>query len=73
VSLCWRPESAIFDTTGITAKVVHRAFQGHFTDLIVETKGTSYRVQTKRTAAQEGDTIQFSVSPDEMILLDQDT
>jgi len=73
VSLCWRPESAIFDTTGITAKVVHRAFQGHFTDLIVETNGTSYRVQTKRTAAQEGDTIQFSISPDEVILLGQDT
>jgi len=73
VSLCWRPESAIIDTSGIKAKVVHRAFQGHFTDLIVETNETPYRVQTKRTDAQEGDIIQFSVSPDEVILLDKDT
>ena len=73
VSLCWRPESAIIDTSGIKAKVVHRAFQGHFTDLMVETNETPYRVQTKRTDAQEGDIIQFSVSPDEVILLDKDT
>jgi ABC-type Fe3+/spermidine/putrescine transport system ATPase subunit len=73
VSLCWRPERAIIDTSGIKAKVVHRAFQGHFTDLIVETNETSYRVQTKRTDAQEGDIIQFLVSPDEVILLDKDT
>ncbi len=71
VNLCWRPESAVIGNTGITAKVVHRAFQGHFTDLMVETNGTIYRVQAKRVEAQEGDDIQLSVSRNEVILLDQ--
>jgi ABC-type Fe3+/spermidine/putrescine transport system ATPase subunit len=71
VNLCWRPESAVIGNTGIKAKVVHRAFQGHFTDLMVETNGTIFRVQAKRVEAQEGDDIQLSVAPNEVILLDQ--
>ena len=71
IELCWRPESAAIGTSGITAKVLHRAFQGHFTDLMVETNGTTFRVQSKRVAAQEGDTIHIAVSPDDIILLDQ--
>ena len=71
VNLCWRPESATIGATGIAGKVIHRAFQGHFTDLMVETNGTIFRVQSKRVTAQEGDTIQISVSPEEVILLDQ--
>ena len=71
VNLCWRPESAVIGNTGIKAKVVHRAFQGHFTDLMVETNGTIFRVQAKRVEAQEGDDIQLSVAPNAVILLDQ--
>jgi len=71
VNLCWRPESAVIGNTGIKAKVVHRAFQGHFTDLMVETNGTIFRVQAKRVEAQEGDDVQLSVAPNEVILLDQ--
>jgi ABC-type Fe3+/spermidine/putrescine transport system ATPase subunit len=73
VNLCWRPESAIIGKAGIKARVVHRAFQGHFTDLMVETNGTVYRVQSKRIDAQEGDTVQLSVAPNEIILLGEDT
>lgn len=69
VSLCWRPEAAELAVEGIAATVLHRAFQGHFTDLSVSTNGIPYRLQLPRTAAREGDTIRFRVSPEHVILL----
>lgn len=71
VSLCWRPENAQFGEGGIVAKVRHRAFQGHFTDLTVETEGEVYRVQANNISAREGDSIQISIPPDQFVLLEQ--
>jgi len=69
IPLCWRPETAELDGDGIAATVVHRAFQGHFTDLSVQTNGVTYRLQVPRTTAREGDAIRFRVAPAHVILL----
>ncbi|GHB43659.1 ABC transporter ATP-binding protein [Pseudovibrio japonicus] len=71
VDLCWRPESAVLGDAGHTGKVINRAFQGHFTDLMIETKGVSYRVQSRATSAQEGDTVNISIPPEQLILLER--
>jgi ABC-type Fe3+/spermidine/putrescine transport system ATPase subunit len=70
VNLCWRPESARIAESGIEAQVVNRAFQGHFTELIVETNGVPYRIHTEAKSAREGDRIHISLAPDQLILLE---
>ena len=69
IEVCWRPEHARVGAEGIVATVTHRAFQGHFTDLAVETAGCRYRVQTGQTAAREGDTIRFGLAPEHVVIL----
>lgn len=71
VALCWRPETAELADDGIAAKVLHRAFQGHFTDLAVSTNGISYRIQVPRTEVVEGDEIRFRVAPEHVILMER--
>lgn len=74
VDLCWRPEAAklLGDPQGrcLSGRIVHRAFQGHFTDLTVDTNGISYRIQTRQSALAEGDAIHFVLSPDDVTLLE---
>ncbi|WBU60842.1 ABC transporter ATP-binding protein [Paracoccus albus] len=71
-ALCWRPEAARISETGtLSGRVVHRAFQGAFTDLLVETNGAAYRLQAPRTELEEGETVRFSIAPDDVILLEQ--
>ncbi|OED42889.1 ABC transporter ATP-binding protein [Chromatiales bacterium (ex Bugula neritina AB1)] len=70
VDLCWRPEHAIISANGIAGTVVHRAFQGHFTNLIINTNEEIYRVQANHTLAQEGDVIHISIPPDKFVLLE---
>jgi len=70
VDLCWRPETAELGDGGIGARIVHRAFQGHFTDLTVSTNGVPYRVQVPRTEAREGDDVRLSVAPEHVVLLE---
>jgi putative spermidine/putrescine transport system ATP-binding protein len=73
VKICWRPEHADFSANGenrLTARVSHRAFQGHFTDLHLEADGADYRVQTNKPAIREGDTVTFSLRPDQIVLLE---
>ena len=70
VDLCWRPEHAIIGTDGIAGTVMHRAFQGHFTNLIVKTNEEIYRVQANNTQAQEGENISISIPPDKFVLLE---
>jgi iron(III) transport system ATP-binding protein len=69
VDVCWRPEHARIGEGDINARVVHRAFQGSHTDLMVETNGHTYRVQTARTELKEGDDIRLSVAPEHVIML----
>ncbi|MES0812888.1 ABC transporter ATP-binding protein [Roseibium sp. SCPC15] len=73
VKICWRPEHADLSANGknrLTARVSHRAFQGHFTDLHVEASGAEYRVQTSKPAIREGDTVTFSLQPEQIVLLE---
>jgi len=73
VKICWRPEHADLGAGGenrLSARVTHRAFQGHFTDLHLEADGADYRVQTNEPAIREGDTITFSLRPDQIVLLE---
>ncbi len=71
--ICWRPEHADLSAGGenrLTARVTHRAFQGHFTDLHLASDGLEYRVQTNRPGISEGDTVTFSLRPDQIVLLE---
>lgn len=70
VGLCWRPENAILGDTGIEAIVRDRAFQGHFTDLTLETNGTTYRAQLLRTDAKAGDAVKVAVAPENIVLVE---
>lgn len=73
VKICWRPEHADLTATGenrLSARVTHRAFQGHFTDLHLDAGGTGYRVQTNQPSIREGDTVTFSLRPDQIVLLE---
>ncbi|WP_417811654.1 ABC transporter ATP-binding protein [Thalassospira alkalitolerans] len=71
ITLCWRAENAeINDDGALGGTVTSKAFQGHFTDLMVETKGVPYRIQTSRTDVNEGDTIGFNVPGQSVILLE---
>lgn len=72
VELCWRPEHAILGQSGIKGTVVNRAFQGHFTDLVVEAGSGLVRVQSLETKAKEGDTVHVNVPPARVRLLERD-
>ncbi|TPW27656.1 ABC transporter ATP-binding protein [Martelella alba] len=72
--ICWRPEDARLLPEpcqgALSGRVVNRAFQGHFTDLMVETAGISYRIQTRETGIGEGDMIHFALAAEDVILLE---
>ena len=70
VALCWRPEHAVIGESGIEARVLHRAFQGHFTDLACAAGNGEFRVQALETTAREGDVIRVHVPPDRIRLLE---
>lgn len=53
-------------------KIVHRAFQGQFTDLLVEGNDLSFRIQTSDDIYRVGDTIQFSLNHDDVVLLEDE-
>jgi iron(III) transport system ATP-binding protein len=70
VALCWRPEHAVIGETGIEARVLNRAFQGHFTDLACAAGNGEFRVQALETTARDGDVIRVHVPPDRIRLLE---
>jgi len=73
VKICWRPEHANLAANGanrLSARVTHRAFQGHFTDLHVASHGMDFRIQTNQPGIREGDTITFSLHPEQIVLLE---
>ncbi|WP_438708203.1 ABC transporter ATP-binding protein [Tabrizicola sp.] len=71
VDVCWRPETARIGNDGLEGRVIHRAFQGHYTDLVVAAGRGSFRVQTAATDAREGDTIRVTVPPERIRLLER--
>lgn len=73
VALCWRAETAQLGHGDLCGIVRDKAFQGHFTDLMVETDGVIYRIQTGRTEAIEGGEVRFSIPPESVILLESKT
>ncbi|HJL53271.1 MAG TPA: ABC transporter ATP-binding protein [Arenicellales bacterium] len=72
VSLSWRPERAQVGAGPYMGKIVHRAFQGQFTDLLVEGNDLSFRIQTSDDIYRVGDTIQFSLNHDDVVLLEDE-
>ena len=68
--ICWRPEKVDLGDGPIRAKVVHRAFQGHFTDLTLETNGIAYRVQSRRDDIKAGDEVSFALRAEDVVLLE---
>ena len=72
INLCWRPEEAQIGTGELTGTVRNRAFQGHFTDLVVEAGTASFRIRTNRSDAREGEDIRFSVPSDCVIPLESE-
>lgn len=70
ISLCWRPEKVVAGEGNLTGTVLNRAFQGHFTDLMVESRGHVHRIQLAESDAREGDAISFTVPPAHVIVLE---
>ncbi|WP_176084582.1 ABC transporter ATP-binding protein [Martelella sp. HB161492] len=72
-AICWRPEAARIlphaCEGALSGRVVNRAFQGQFTDLMVETAGIFYRIQTRESRIGEGDMIHFDLAPEAVIPL----
>ena len=68
--VCWRPEHAILGEKGIAATVINRAFQGHYTDLLLRAGESIFRVQALESDAQEGDEVLVHVPPERVRLLE---
>jgi ABC-type Fe3+/spermidine/putrescine transport system ATPase subunit len=72
----WRPEAACLgngNTNTLTATVIHRSFQGHFTDLIFEAGGAEQRLQLSRTEVTEGGQVTFHIAPEDIVFLESET
>ena len=72
VELSWRPERAKIGEGPYLGTIVHRAFQGQFTDLILEQNDTVFRIRTNNDKLCVGEVINFSLSPDDVVVLEAD-
>ena len=72
VELCWRPERAQIGKGPYCGTIVHRAFQGQFTDLILEENDIIFRIQTNNDRFRVGEVITFSILPDDVVVLEAD-
>ncbi|WP_319496206.1 ABC transporter ATP-binding protein [uncultured Cohaesibacter sp.] len=70
ISIGWRPEKVALGKGPLTGTVENRAFQGHYTDLMINSNGYTHRIQVSESAVREGDTVQFSIPEDQIILLE---
>nr|WP_321481399.1 ABC transporter ATP-binding protein [uncultured Cohaesibacter sp.] len=70
ISLGWRPEKVVLGEGSLTGTIQNRAFQGHYTDLMINTDGYVHRVQVTESSAQEGDAVQFGVPTEHIIILE---
>ena len=75
VPLSWRPEAARLGNGSIntlTAPVIHRSFQGNYTDLIFSRGGIEQRLQLSRAPVSEGEDVTFHIAPEDLVFLDAD-
>ena len=75
VPISWRPEAARLGNGAvntISAKVIHRSFQGHYTDLIFASGGIEQRLQLSRAPLKEGDQVTFHIAPEDLVFLEAD-
>lgn len=72
VELCWRPERAQIGKGPYCGTIVHRVFQGQFTDLILEENDMIFRIQTNNDRFRVGEVITFSILPDDVVVLEAD-
>jgi ABC-type Fe3+/spermidine/putrescine transport system ATPase subunit len=73
VLISWRPEAAHLgngSTNTISANVIHRSFQGHYTDLIFAAGGLEQRLQLSRAPVKEGEQITFHIAPEDLVFLE---
>ena len=68
--LGWRPEKVVLGEGSLTGIVQNRAFQGHYTDLMINTDGYVHRVQVTESSAKEGDVVQFNIPTEHIIILE---
>ncbi|SNY91661.1 ABC-type Fe3+/spermidine/putrescine transport systems, ATPase components [Cohaesibacter sp. ES.047] len=70
VFLGWRPEKVSLGQGALSGIVKNRAFQGHYTDLMIETNGFTHRIQVSESSAQEGDLVHFDIPVEHLIALE---
>ena len=70
VSLGWRPENVILGQGPLTGVVKNRAFQGSYTDLIIDTDGFAHRIQISQCDVHEGERVRFEIPAEYMIVLE---
>ena len=68
--VAWRPERAQIGDGPLSARIIVRAFQGHFTELFAEANGVQFRLLTDASTGREGDTIQFSLAPKDVLFVE---
>ena len=75
VPVSWRPEAARLGNGAvntISAKVIYRSFQGHYTDLLFTSGGVEQRLQVSRGTVKEGDQVTFNIAPEDLVFLEPD-
>nr|WP_255561693.1 ABC transporter ATP-binding protein [Pseudohoeflea sp. DP4N28-3] len=73
IRICWRPEAAELDGTeaqSIEARLTHRSFQGHYTDLFLDKEGCEFRILVPQVHADVGDLLRFTLAPEKIVLLE---
>lgn len=71
IRIAWRAENAVLSDKGkINGLVVTRSFQGHFTDLHVQTNDVTYRIQTARSDVYAGEKVKFDLASEHVLKLE---
>ncbi|MEX3008222.1 ABC transporter ATP-binding protein [Hoeflea sp. TYP-13] len=76
IKICWRPEMVELGGNGpnrIETDVAERSFQGSFTDLFFNTSEQTFRVQLPEPTAKSGETVAFSIRPQDIVMLEANT
>ena len=70
IHVAWRPERAQIGAGPLTARIIARAFQGHFTELFAEANGVQIRLLTDASTGREGENIEFSLAPEDVLFVE---
>lgn len=75
VLVAWRAEAVVMGSSpvnAVSAKVVRRSFEGAYTDLFFDVEGQTYRIQQTETSLVAGESMTFSILPDNIVFLSDD-